>query len=73
MIGKFTSNCGSGSNSTQNTQVREEDVQLQENYENTGITVYDMNIFPKFHNQKDINFFFISRFCIFRVLSGNLL
>ena len=53
MIGKFTSNCGSGSNSTQNTQVREEDVQLQENYENMGIKDFELE--PIFHNQRDIN------------------
>jgi hypothetical protein len=57
MIGKFTNNSGKGTKSEHYTKVREEDVQLQENYENMGITVYDMNIYPKFHNQKDINFF----------------
>ena len=53
MIGKFSNDCGSGSNSTQNTQVREEDVQLQENYENMGIKNSELDL--SFHNQRDIN------------------
>lgn len=60
MIGKFSNICGSGSgngsHSSTNTQVREEDVKLQENYEEMGITLYEFES-PKFHNQKDINTF----------------
>lgn len=53
MIGKFTNNSGKGTNSEHYTKVREQDVLLEENYENMGIRHFELDLI--FHNQRDIN------------------
>lgn len=53
MIGKFTNNSGKGTKSEHYTKVREQDVLLEENYENMGIK--NSEFVPIFHNQRDIN------------------